>query len=256
MSEAATAQIEPAVSEDASHLQRMLTEVFTENFIGYTIYQSPQSANFLRTLIENPSANYIRVIRNGSEISAFSVSSLQERTAHLGFIGVSPSHEGTGLARMLLEDLIGFTRSSGRHALTLDVFADNEKPYHWYLKRGFVEQEKYCLARIRLVAFADGSAPIAIHADDLSAALEDEKHQGFGNVRGTVAGETVELGLIGGRRLRLRSAFPELIALLPALSSAFCATRESLIVSSTSFSIPEGAFESKDVTLRMRLDMQ
>jgi len=129
--------LEMATPEDAAELQRLLTTVFSDNFIGYTIYQSPQSAAFLQALIERPESNYIRVIRNENEIIAFSQSSVQEHAAHLGFIGVRAEHEGKGLANALLEDLIEYVRQCEKEGLTLDVFEDNERPYRWYKKRGF-----------------------------------------------------------------------------------------------------------------------
>ena len=245
--------LEMARPEDAANLQRMLTTVFTDNFIGYTIYQSPQSATFLRTLIENPRSNYIRVWRHGDEITAFSQSSLQDHSAHLGFIGVAPEQQGNGFAKLLLEDLIGYVKQSERTMLTLDVFEDNEKPFRWYHKRGFKEQERYQLARIRLEPFLDGSPPISVHSGELSQALENENEQGFGNVSATLNGQPLELGLVGGRRLRLRSGELSLVELLPALASAFASSRESLIVSGKDFSFPDEVFESRDVTVRMKL---
>ena len=248
--------MESARPEDAPALQRMLTTVFTDNFIGYTIYQSPQSAAFLRTLIEKPENNYVRVVRDENEIVAFSQSSVQDHAVHLGFIGVAPEHEGKGWASLLLDDLINFVKQSDRCALTLDVFEDNEKPYRWYQKRGFQEQERYQLGRIKLEPFLDGSPPISVHSGELSLALESEGEQGFGNVAGTLNGTRVELGLIGGRRLRLRSGEVSLVELLPALASSFASNRESLIVSGKEFPFPDDMFESKDVVLRMRLAIE
>lgn len=250
-----SSHVEAAQPADAPTLQRLLTTVFTENFIGYTIYQSPQSASFIARLIQDPQKNYIRVLREGPNVIAFSQSSLQDGSAHLGFIGVSPEHEGKGLGNVLLQDLIEFTRSSGREALTLDVFEDNMRPYRWYLGKGFAEIDRYLLARIRLSPFV-GTENLDVDPNELEQALEDEAAQGFGNVTGSLGHGVIALGLIGGRRLRLRDAAGlSLREALPAIAGTFATQRESLITSGKEFGLPESSFESRDVTLRLRLPL-
>ena len=132
--------MENARPDDAPALQRMFTTVFSDNFIVYSIYQSPQSASFLRTLIEKPESNYIRVLRESGEMIGFTQSSLQEHEVFWAYMGLLPEHEGKGLGKVMLEDVVEYARATGRVGVTLDVFEDNVNPYRWYLKRGFVEK--------------------------------------------------------------------------------------------------------------------
>ena len=61
----------------------------------------------------------------------------QEPHAHLGILMVSEAAEGTGVARMLVETVEDWARSSGFRFLSLNVFAGNDRARSFYERRSF-----------------------------------------------------------------------------------------------------------------------
>jgi ribosomal protein S18 acetylase RimI-like enzyme len=61
----------------------------------------------------------------------------QRHKGHVLAVYVTPEWRGTGLARDLMDDLVGHARATGLITLTLSVTVGNEPARHLYLRAGF-----------------------------------------------------------------------------------------------------------------------
>lgn len=57
--------------------------------------------------------------------------------SYLGFMYVKPTHRGKGINRLIIEELISWTRKQGVAELRLDVYSENQPAIKAYKKLGF-----------------------------------------------------------------------------------------------------------------------
>ena len=60
-----------------------------------------------------------------------------DRYAYLGYMYVLPSYRGMGINKLIIDDLIVWSKSQGINEARLDVYADNEAAIKAYRKVGF-----------------------------------------------------------------------------------------------------------------------
>ncbi|MEY8761959.1 GNAT family N-acetyltransferase [Chryseobacterium tongliaoense] len=60
-----------------------------------------------------------------------------ESFAYLGFMYVKPEYRGRGINKLILDELIGWSRSKGISEIRLDVYDQNEAAVKAYEKAGF-----------------------------------------------------------------------------------------------------------------------
>ena len=80
------------------------------------------------------------VIANGEKVDGYSGIPWQinsDKVSIIHVLAVHPDHRGKGLARSLMENVIGLERKAGREALRLEVIENNTAAEKLYQKLGF-----------------------------------------------------------------------------------------------------------------------
>lgn len=114
-------------------------------------YTHPWSrGNFTDSLVAGYRA---QVLLHGEELQGYYVLMKGLQEAHLLNITVAPSHQGQGLARLMLDDLAAWSASQGAQWLWLEVRTSNSRARHMYERYGFkevgVRRNYYPLAAFR-----------------------------------------------------------------------------------------------------------
>ena len=76
-------------------------------------------------------SGYARIKKTENSYSNF------ERYAYLGFMYVKPEHRGKGINKLILDELISWSKDKGISEIRLDVYDQNESAVKAYEKAGF-----------------------------------------------------------------------------------------------------------------------
>ena len=85
-------------------------------------------------------ASIVRVVVVDDQVAGFSIIQPLGPRFHLGAVGVSPSHQGLGLGRLLLDDAIHVALHAGATGIGLTTQTRNGRARSMYEKRGFEGQ--------------------------------------------------------------------------------------------------------------------
>lgn len=107
-------------------------------FLGY----DPMSVEEFRPIFTDMvNAQNFFVYDLDSEIAGFlKVSQHPGRASHVAYIGslaIKPSHQGSGLARKIISEVIAELKENGFKRIELIVESDNERGIRFYRKLGF-----------------------------------------------------------------------------------------------------------------------
>jgi len=178
--------IRRARPEDAARVYEVLQEAFGATYLRWTIYQSPKSVAYLRSLIEG--SNHEIFLSDDGFYDAV-------RTPDALFLNyIGSVRKGGGNA--LLDHFESRARELGL-ATALDVFASNDVARTWYERRGYARVSSMWQVMVPMAAI-DRGTPLTCDA----LPLAEERERGFTKV---ACGE-VEVGLINGDTARLLRA--------------------------------------------------
>jgi ribosomal protein S18 acetylase RimI-like enzyme len=76
-------------------------------------------------------SGYARIKKTENNYSNF------DRYAYLGFMYVKPEHRGKGINKLILDELISWSKDKGISEIRLDVYDQNESAVKAYEKAGF-----------------------------------------------------------------------------------------------------------------------
>lgn len=182
--------IRRASVSDAERVHAMLHEAFGSTYLEWTIFRSPKSVSYLRSLIADPEGLRHEIFL--SEDGFYDA----VRTSDALFLNyIGSLRKGAGNA--LLEHFESRARELGL-ATALDVFASNDAARGWYERRGYQRISSSWQAMVPMSEIERGAA-LTCDDEALRAAWREEQERGFSKV---TCGD-VEVGLIAGDTARL-----------------------------------------------------
>lgn len=230
--------LKPAVLSDAAQVYALIVEAFAGNMLPYTVFQAPQSINYLNDLItpDLHSAQVLVVAREDADPLARIAGYYQAMERHsdffLSYIAVAQWVQGHGLGSLLIQHYEDKGRALGCSVFKLDVFESNQRAKRMYQRRGYRQiGSDYC-AHVALRPMREGQ-PVTLDFDEnaLNKALQQEARQGFSKLECTCKNGHLSLGLIAGRTCRLLSLEgADLGESIRAIAHRFSDSRETVII--------------------------
>jgi ribosomal protein S18 acetylase RimI-like enzyme len=222
---------------DADAIYHLIRDSFGENYLGFTIYQAPESLHYLRDLIADgpeKSGHAIYVLRNENRISGYYDAALLGREHFLNYIAVAGEYRGCGAGGRLLDHFENAGITSGCKKLGLDLFGSNLKAQDWYNKRGYRLEKTSYVAQIQLKRISGGRADLHFGIDEFDCAISQEKRLGFSKLECKSDSARIMVGFINRTICKiLHYEGIELESAIEAVANRFSNEREILIVSST-----------------------
>jgi ribosomal protein S18 acetylase RimI-like enzyme len=146
MPTAAVPSIELVQASSAAHLAAIRT-LFAEYAaaIGVDLEYQNFSAELaaLPAPYEPPGGALLLALADGAPAGCAALRRLDGRSAEMKRLYVRLAHRGSGLARRLIEAIVGTARAAGYAELRLDTLADMRAAQALYRKLGFVEIAPY-----------------------------------------------------------------------------------------------------------------
>jgi ribosomal protein S18 acetylase RimI-like enzyme len=167
-----------ACPADADAIYNLKRDSFGENYLGFTIYQAPESLHYLRDLIADgpeKSGHAIYVLRNDDCISGYYDAALLGREYFLNYIAVAGKYRGCGAGGRLLDHFENAGITSCCEKLGLDLFGSNFRAQDWYYKRGYRLEKSSYIAQIQLKGIPSGRAELHFAIEDFDRAISQEK---------------------------------------------------------------------------------
>ncbi|MGC2111950.1 MAG: GNAT family N-acetyltransferase [Candidatus Korobacteraceae bacterium] len=247
-------QLRAAARSDATKIFELMTRVFANRALPYTIYQAPESVRHIESLIgADHSDHRFAVLECESKLVAFYEALIKADDCFLSYIATDPSVAGHGFGSRLLRDCERMGRTFGCQRLGLDVFLSNVRAVDWYQRVGFQTQLITNLSRVLLQTVLISQAfDLKVASEDLERAVTEEIQWGFSKVSGKCGMGQISVGLIDRHCCKIL-AFDGLTLTQAAASVAalFSGRRDVLIIPSTQ---PLGAgwdIVSSEAVLRM-----
>lgn len=248
-------QICEAQPADAAAIFAVKQQAFAARYLGYTIYQAPQSVSFIEELIlKRPPGQRFTVLKRGSTVIGYYHAVRLADELLLNYIAVATSEQGNRYGDLLLRDFEEYAGEVDCRSLLLDVFASSPTVVDWYGRRGFCyEGEKY-LSRLSISRLDDSTADLLIVEDALLAdALAEECLRGFSRVSGSFGHAAhITVGLIDRHVCKLL-AFDGTSQEQAAhcLGRTFRRSRDVLVVTSAAPLSPEWPVLTSEKSLRL-----
>lgn len=230
--------LQPAVLSDAAPIYALIVEAFAWNMLPYTVFQAPQSINYLGDLIapDPHSAQMLVVAREDADplapLAGYYHAIKRQSDFFLSYIAVAQWAQGHGLGSLLMQHYEDRGRALGCGVFKLDVFENNQRAKHLYLRRGYRQiGSDYC-AHVALRPMRTGQ-PVTLDFDEnaLNKALQQEAKQGFSKLDCTCKNRHLSVGLIAGRICRLLSLEgADLEESIRAIAHRFSDSRETVII--------------------------
>lgn len=227
-------KIRTACKSDVPAMFEIMTNSLDEEFLKYTIYQAPQSVNYLSNVVTSTTNSYAFVICEADKILGFTTIRSLESDLHLNYIAVINSAQGKGIGRKLLEhyELIG--QLMGKSSFSLNVFENNIRARNWYLSHGYeIGSKSFCTLLRMDQAFGKAAYSIELDDEELAQAYELEKQIGMSNIECSCGPGKVTVGFIAGTLCNLLDysviSQSEAVA---AIYERFHSVRETLLITS------------------------
>ena len=136
---------------DAKQTSKMTKEIMLDCWEKYEKDYYPKKALDFDISVHSPKyyrdslkvkTNFAFVAEENGEIVGIAMGRLvgESGLARLGWIGVHPTHQNTGIGKTLLEKVIEHCRSKGCHKITLYTLPVLIPAINLYLKYGFVPE--------------------------------------------------------------------------------------------------------------------
>jgi len=236
-----------------------MATAFGVDYLAYTIYQAPESANYLYELLaQGPDSPHCFTVAaaGGGLLGFYYVVRRGDELFH-PYMAVAPHARRQGLARVFMLDYEAVGRAQGFRRLGFDVFASNRHAYEFYLRLGYQVHATSWLVRLALADLAaPGAPPLHFTAADWAAARQEEAARGFSKVECTCGSGRVTVGLIAGSVCKLLDY--EGISLddaLRAIGARFAGERTVLLVGGLPAVSPDWPVLSSEESLRCVMDI-
>jgi ribosomal protein S18 acetylase RimI-like enzyme len=189
-----------AVATDAEAIFSLKRSAFGDTYLLYTIYQTRQSLEFLRSLI---AVQEFVVAERGSKIIGYYNAVPRNGYLFINYIAVAPHISSQGVGTMLVRNCAAKARQIGCIGIELDVFASNRRAIGWYKQIGFEAVDDSYLFRVSLQSVAQSTIVPVATKDELDCALAEEQRQGFSKLTCRYLEQKLLVGLIAGHTCRL-----------------------------------------------------
>jgi ribosomal protein S18 acetylase RimI-like enzyme len=189
-----------AIVTDAEAIFSLKRSVFGDTYLLYTIYQTRQSLEFLRSLI---TVQEFVVAERGPKIVGYYNALPRNDYLFLNYIAVAPQIASQGVGTMLVLNCAAKAGQIGCIGIELDVFASNRSAIRWYERIGFEAVDDSYLYRVSLRKIAQSTIVPATASDELECALAEEQRQGFSKLTCKYMEQELVVGLIAGGTCKL-----------------------------------------------------
>ena len=189
-----------AVVTDAEAIFSLKTSAFGDTYLLYTIYQTRQSLEFLRSLI---AVQEFVVAERASNIVGYYNAVPRNDYLFLNYIAVAPQIASQGVGTKLVLNCSAKAGQIGCIGIELDVFASNQRAIHWYERTGFEVVNDLYLYRVCLHDMARSTIVPLAASDELECALAEEQRQGFSKFTCRYMKQELLVGLIAGHTCKL-----------------------------------------------------
>jgi len=102
-------------------------------------FSDPWSQEMFRSELEVGGGTYARFAERDGALIGYLCAVLIEDEAHVGNLAVDPVERRSGVAQLLLDDLVQAARSVGAKRVTLEVRETNENARKFYYKNHFID---------------------------------------------------------------------------------------------------------------------
>jgi ribosomal protein S18 acetylase RimI-like enzyme len=199
---AATSEIvlREAVVTDAEAIFSLKKSAFGDTYLQYTIYQTRQSLEFLRSLI---AVQKFVVAERDSRIIGYYNAVPHDGYLFINYIAVGPEAASQGVGTMLIHSCAAKAGQVGCIGIELDVFASNRRAIHWYERIGFELVNDVYLYRVCLRNIPRSPIVPVVASDELERALSEEQRQGFSKLTCRYMEQELLVGLIAAHTCKL-----------------------------------------------------
>jgi [ribosomal protein S18]-alanine N-acetyltransferase len=102
-------------------------------------FSDPWSREMFRSELEIGGGTYARFAERDGALIGYLCAVLVEDEAHVGNLAVDPAERRSGVAQMLLDDLVEAGRKVGAKRVTLEVRETNQIARNFYYKNDFID---------------------------------------------------------------------------------------------------------------------
>jgi len=228
--------IRRAQPRDRFEIFAIKTAAFGENYLLYTIFQTPLAATYLEQLITTQAeekGDQIFVVDQRGAILGYYHAVERETDFFLNYIAVAGIARSSGLGQALLMHFETTGQTCGYRQLGLDVFESNQWVSSWYQRHGYALQSVSFHVRLKIGTLQGEGNLWQCEQKAWAEAIEEEKTRGFSKVDCNWGQGRLTLGLIATRICKLLRY--DGISLDEAVSAIMCRfnqEREILILSS------------------------
>jgi ribosomal protein S18 acetylase RimI-like enzyme len=197
--------VRPAIPSDAETIYALMGKAFGETYIVYTIYQAPQSIEYIRYLIRQNDFHYFFVLCQSNQPVGYYHAFRRETDFFLNYVAVLPGMQGNGLGQVLLEHYEDKGWKEGCTRLVLDVFDSNAIAKKWYLSHGYQIESFSYLTRLSMwnQNIVRPSIGLTYDVEQWNRALQEEQEHGFSKIKCSSGPIQLTVGLIAGNVCRL-----------------------------------------------------
>lgn len=253
--------IQSACPGDAPDIYALITEAFGDEYLPYTIYQSPKSKSYLKKLITtnyNKNPKNLLVLKIEENIQGYYQSFVSSNTCFLNYIAVRSANSGKGLGGKLLSHFEYSGKNLGCNRFSLDVFEKNKRALNWYKNKGYIQEEESILSLIALGQMSKYGPSLEYQEKEWKAAIAREEECGFSQLECLCGQGSILLGLINGNACKLLNftglSFEEAIS---AINTHFKeGQRDGLIVSSPGLPENHWPLKRQDRVFRLKKDVK
>ena len=189
-----------AVVTDAQAIFSLKRSAFGDTYLLYTIYQTRQSLEFLRSLI---AVQEFVVAERGSRIVGYYNAVPHNGYLFINYIAVAPEAASQGVGTMLVYNCAAKAGQIGCIGIELDVFASNRRAIDWYERIGFEVVNDLYLYRVCLRNIPQSPIVPVAASDELECALAEEQRQGFSKLTCRYMEQELLVGLIAAHTCKL-----------------------------------------------------
>lgn len=249
----------PLGGGDMKKVVELHKRAFAPDQLRRTIFCSSRVHRFLASLVSYPKAQRAHQFLGAwfdQDLVGYAHYRVLKNSLHLNQIVVHPDHQGKGIGRRLVDEWWRRARELDLPFVSLDVNADNTKPYEWYLRIGLNPVSKTYLYERKVIPKELSKTPVKFRLLDWENTIAWQSTYGFSTIRIEYKSKVWEVGWIC-KTLRVNSAFPEelfagLFTLVPAAKWLLLRSSESAIKLPRS----PGDWRLAGVIVRMRAPLE
>jgi len=130
-----------STTKDFNKIYEIYMDESVNPYVNFEIMSKEEFRPIFNEMIETGGLQVYEL--EGEAIAAMVVSRFQHRLKHLVYIGafgIKKSHQGRGIGKKIMQELIGELKVDGVRRIELKVEADNNRAINLYRKLGFVEE--------------------------------------------------------------------------------------------------------------------